>query len=68
MLLGGRKITAVEAYERGLVTRVIPKSEFQSTVKEITTRMASLPPKVHVCTCIMLYIVVYYAHSTYSAL
>lgn len=47
MLIGGRKITAVEAHERGLVTRVIPRDDFHNTVKEITMKIASLPPKVH---------------------
>ena len=46
VLLLGHKLTAREAYERGLVTRVFPTVEFQEKVKEIVTRAAQLPPKV----------------------
>ena len=46
ILLLGHKLTAREAYERGLVTRVFPTAEFQDKVKEIVTRAAQLPPKV----------------------
>ena len=49
VLLGGHKLTAVEAQERGLVTRVIPTQHFQETVDELVSKMAALPPKV----CIM---------------
>ena len=49
MLLGGRKITAAEACDRGLVTRVIPANEFQNNMKEIMSYMAALPPKVETC-------------------
>ena len=46
MLFVGHKLTAVEAYERGLVTRVFPAKEFQDGVKEIVSHVAGLPPKV----------------------
>ena len=46
VLLVGHKLTAVEAYERGLVTRVFPAQEFQDRVKEIISRVAGLPPMV----------------------
>ena len=45
VLLVGHKLTAVEAYERGLVTRVFPAQEFQDRVK-IISRVAGLPPMV----------------------
>ena len=45
----GRKITAAEAHERGLVTRVFPQQEFNTKVKEIVEHMASLPPQVTNC-------------------
>lgn len=46
VLLVGHKLTAVEAYDRGLVTRVFPAQEFQDRVKEIISRVAGLPPMV----------------------
>ncbi|XP_046853987.1 enoyl-CoA delta isomerase 2-like [Xenia sp. Carnegie-2017] len=45
MLLAGKKLTAVEACNYGLVTEVIPQAGFE---KEINNRMkyvAALPPK-----------------------
>ena len=50
VLLGGKKLTAAEAYDRGLVTSVFPSQEFQSRVKEVVTNMAGLPPKVRTVT------------------
>ena len=44
MLLLGRKITANEAYERGLVTRVFPENQFKEKVNEIISEIATLPP------------------------
>ena len=41
----GRKISALEAYERNLVTRVFPKSDLQNQVKEIVSEIAQLPPQ-----------------------
>lgn len=46
ILLLGHKLTASEAHERGLVTRVFRAEEFQEKVKEIVMRAAKLPPKV----------------------
>ena len=45
-MLLGHKLSAHEAYERGLVTRVFGKEEFQDKVKEVITNAAKLPPKV----------------------
>jgi peroxisomal 3,2-trans-enoyl-CoA isomerase len=44
MLLLNHKITAAEAYERNLVTRVFSDAEFDSKVEETLKYMASLPP------------------------
>ena len=41
----GRKISALEAYERNLVTRVFPKNDLQNQVKEIVSEIAQLPPQ-----------------------
>ena len=46
MLLGGKKLTALEAYDRNLVTQVIPAAGFREKVKEIVDGMAKLPPQV----------------------
>lgn len=46
VLLLGHKLTASEAYERGLITRVFSKEQFQEKVKEIVANAAKLPPKV----------------------
>ena len=46
VLMAGVKLTAGEAYERGLVTRVYPKSEFQQKLSENALHIASLPPMV----------------------
>ena len=42
----GRKITAVEACERGLVTDVFPESEFSREVGKRIAEMGALPTKV----------------------
>lgn len=44
VLLAGRKLTAQEAFDRGLLTDVIPSSEFQITVAEKVKHLSSLPP------------------------
>ena len=41
----GRKISALEAYERNLVTCVFPKNDLQNQVKEIVSEIAQLPPQ-----------------------
>ena len=48
MLMAGVKLTAHEAYERGLVTRVFPQAEFPQRLTEAVQHIASLPPMVHV--------------------
>ena len=45
-LLLNQKLTAQEAYERNLVTRVFPASEFGGKVEELVKYMAQLPPQV----------------------
>lgn len=45
VLLGGRKLTATEALDRGLVTRVFPTDSFSDDVKDVVTNLAKLPPK-----------------------
>lgn len=47
ILMAGVKLTATEAYERGLVTRVFPRAEFQQRLAETAQHIASLPPKVY---------------------
>ena len=42
----GRKITAVEACERGLVTDVFPETEFSREVTKRIAEMGALPTKV----------------------
>lgn len=45
MLLFNQKITAQEAYERNLVTRVIPDAEFHDKTQALVKYVASLPPQ-----------------------
>lgn len=47
MLMAGVKLTSSEAYERGLVTRVYPRAEFNQKLTEATQHIASLPPMVY---------------------
>ena len=46
MLLMGKKLTAPQAYDRGLVTDVFLESEFNREVQKRITEMSTLPPKV----------------------
>ena len=46
VLMGGRKLTAAEAYERGLVTRIFNQDEFKQKVKETVGELAKMPPQV----------------------
>ena len=46
MLLAGRKLTAAEAYERGLITRIFPQEEFKDRANQAATEIANLPPQV----------------------
>ena len=48
--MAGAKLTASEAYERGLVTRVYPRAEFKQKLTEASQHIASLPPMVCMCT------------------
>jgi len=45
VLLGGKKLTAQEAFDRNLVTAIIPHDEFRKSVEEKLNYLASLPPK-----------------------
>lgn len=45
VLLAGRKLTAQEAFDRGLVTDIIPQGEFRSFIDTKAKYVASLPPK-----------------------
>jgi len=45
VLLAGRKLTAQEAFDRGLVTDIIPQGEFSEFIAEKTKYLAGLPPK-----------------------
>ena len=38
-----RKFTAQEAFERNLVTQVVPDSQFQARVMEVLTEISKLP-------------------------
>ena len=46
MLLAGRKLTATEALDYGLVTAVFPHDKFAEEVQNRVQAMAKLPPKV----------------------
>lgn len=45
MLLTERQITAQEACDGGLVTRIFPEATFREEVNKIASHMASLPPQ-----------------------
>lgn len=46
MLFAGRKLTAVEAHDSGLVTAVFPHDKLMEEVQNRVQAMAKLPPKV----------------------
>ena len=46
MLLYGRKLSAVEANNWGLISDVIPHSRFREEVNKRIKHLASLPPEV----------------------
>lgn len=46
MLFAGRKLTAVEAHDCGLVTAVFPHDKLMEEVQNRVQAMAKLPPKV----------------------
>ena len=46
ILFFNKKITAQEAYDRNLVTRVIPDAQFQQETAELIKYYGSLPPLV----------------------
>lgn len=45
MLLAGRKLTAMEAHQCGLVTDVIPHDNFQEEIERRVQALGKLPPK-----------------------
>ncbi|KAF8563538.1 hypothetical protein P879_09094 [Paragonimus westermani] len=45
MLLFNRRLTAREAYDWGLVTRVVSKTDFPGECKKLLNEMAQLPPE-----------------------
>ena len=47
MLLAGRKLTAMEAHQYGLVTDVIPHDIFQEEIERRVQALGKLPPKVN---------------------
>lgn len=49
MLFAGRKLTAVEARDCGLITDVFPHDKFMEEVQNRVQAMAKLPPKVIIC-------------------
>ena len=46
VLLAGRKLSAVEACNYGLVTEVFPQAEFETEVNKRMKNLAGLPPNV----------------------
>ncbi|NUN12464.1 MAG: enoyl-CoA hydratase/isomerase family protein [Myxococcales bacterium] len=46
MMLMGRRIGAAQAYDWGLVNAVVPASELDTQVAEITTRLCSVSPAI----------------------
>ena len=48
MLLTERQITAQEACDGGLVTRIFSEDRFRDEVDKVVKHMASLPPQVHI--------------------
>ena len=51
MLLSGRKLTATEAFNCGLITDVFPHDKFADEVQNKVQTMAKLPPKVNILMC-----------------
>lgn len=45
MLLFDKKLTAAEAYERNLVTRIIPHNSFYEETERLVSRLSELPPE-----------------------
>lgn len=46
MLMFNRKLTAQEAFERNLVTEVVPDEKFEARVLERLTEISKLPKEV----------------------
>ena len=46
VLLAGKKLTAEEALDRNLLTKVIPDASFEKVIEEKLQYLASLPPMV----------------------
>ena len=49
-MLAGKKLTAVEACDYGLVTEVFPHAQFEAEVNKRMKNLAALPAKV----CVLL--------------
>lgn len=54
MLLAGRKLTAMEAHDCGLVTDVIPHDKFAEEIQKRVQTLGQLPPKVRIFVCLHL--------------
>jgi len=48
MLLAGRKLTAIEAFNCGLVSEVIPHDKFTDETQNKVQALGRLPPKVNI--------------------
>ena len=54
MLLTERQITAQEACDGGLVTRIFSEDRFRDEVDKVVKHMASLPPQVNIILSVIL--------------
>jgi hypothetical protein len=55
MLMFNRKLTAQEAFERNLVTEVVPDELFEKRVLERLTEVSKLPKEVLFCINILIF-------------
>jgi enoyl-CoA hydratase/carnithine racemase len=46
MLLTGRRLSAQEAFDRGLVNRIVPRDKLTETAEGLALKIASLDPAV----------------------
>lgn len=58
-LMFNRKLTAQEAYERNLVSHVIPHGEFSTKAWEIIEDLSKLPPEVSLFSFFSNYYIIY---------